>query len=281
MPRDDVWEDAAAETQPENGDGGLSVQTLSVAVRDRMVLRELSLDVPHGETHVIFGPNGAGKSTLLGALLGAPQPKVVWGDIRWHGESLLRLSVAERVGRGLGMAFQRPPAVSGLRLRRLAELIVEQRAETDEKRSAVEAELQALAERLDVLDLLDRDVNQGFSGGELKRSEIFQVALQNPSLVMLDEPESGVDVVNIDRIGKMLRDLLQRDTHRDRRTVTGLIITHSGHILNYVNADLGHVLSEGRIICSGNARDVYDHIKEHGFDDCRRCVTCQGMFARA
>lgn len=273
------WHKGPANKEAQPAEDGLVVDSATLAVADRVVLRELSLRVPLGETHVIFGPNGAGKTTLLAGLIGMPHVKVVWGDLRWRGASLLGLDITERVRRGLALAFQRPPAVSGIPLRRLAELIISSNgnggATGAEAAEQIQQRILTLAERLDVLDLLDRDVNAGFSGGETKRSEIFQVALQNPQLVLLDEPESGVDVVNMDRIGRMIRSLLQRDEKPANRSVTGLIITHSGYILNYVNADCGHVLADGRIICSGNARDVFEHIHEHGFDACAHCPPCR------
>lgn len=279
MASQDPWTQKSAREEPRPPEDGLVVDSATLAVAGRVVLRELSLHVPLGQTHVIFGPNGAGKTTLLAGLVGLPHVKVVWGDLRWRGASLIGLDITERVRRGLALAFQRPPAVSGITLRRLAELIISHNGNNGAGAPLSPEEVQqrilSLAERLDVLDLLDRDVNAGFSGGEIKRSEIFQVALQNPQLVLLDEPESGVDVVNIDRIGKMIRSLLQRDEKPGNRTVTGLIITHSGYILNYVNADCGHVLADGRIICSGNARDVFEHIHEHGFDACAHCPPCQ------
>ncbi|MCX7600002.1 MAG: ATP-binding cassette domain-containing protein [Armatimonadetes bacterium] len=279
MASQNPWMQKPARGEPQPSDDGLVVDSATLAVADRVVLRELSLHVPLGETHVIFGPNGAGKTTLLAGLMGMPHVKIVWGDIRWRGASLLGFDITERVRRGLAMAFQRPPAVSGITLRRLTELILSNNGNGNAGAPPPPEEVQqrifTLAERLDVLDLLDRDVNAGFSGGETKRSEIFQVALQNPQLVLLDEPESGVDVVNMDRIGRMIRSLLQRDERPGNRTVTGLIITHSGYILNYVNADCGHVLADGRIICSGNARDVFEHIHEHGFEACAQCPPCQ------
>lgn len=279
MAGQDPWSEQSTRDNRQPSEEGLVVDSATLAVADRVVLRELSLHVPLGETHVIFGPNGAGKTTLLAGLVGMPHVKVVWGDIRWRGASLLGLDITQRVQRGLALAFQRPPAVSGITLRRLAELIIAHNGNGGTGSSEAPEEIQqrilTLAERLDVLDLLDRDVNAGFSGGETKRSEIFQVALQNPQMVLLDEPESGVDVVNMDRIGRMIRSLLQRDERPGNRTVTGLIITHSGYILNYVNADCGHVLADGRIICSGNARDVFEHIHEHGFEACAHCPPCR------
>ena len=261
---------------------GLEVMKLHVAAGDKDVLFGVDMSVPRGETHVIFGPNGAGKSTLLAAIVGLPQAKVSGGDVRWKGQSLLGMDLTERARIGVGIAFQRPPAIAGLRLRRLAELIAQRAMAVELGREPEEGEVaqrvQELAEELDVIDLLDRDVNEGFSGGEMKRSEVFQIALQNPELILLDEPESGVDVVNIERIGQMLRRLLQRDLRPEDRQVSGLIITHSGHILNYVNADRAHVLYNGQVICRGNPLDVFEHVKQHGFEGCLKCAQCNSHF---
>ncbi len=272
MPAEDSTE--ATDLPPDDGNG-LTIDSLTLAAGPRVLLRDFSLTIPRGQTHIIFGPNGTGKSTLLAAIMGLPPARVLEGDLRWRGRSLLGLSVTERVALGLGIAFQRPPAVSGLKLSRLAELIA-QRAAGDggEGSYAITERIQAVAEQADVTDLLDRDVNQGFSGGEMKRAETFQVALQSPRLVLLDEPESGVDVVNIERLGEMLRGLLQRDINPARREVSSLIITHSGYILNYLNADLAHVLYDGRIICRGSPRDVFEHVRQHGFRGCLECSTC-------
>ena len=269
-------------SQTSNVNGGLEIMGLHVTAGEKQVLFGVDMHVPVGETHVIFGPNGAGKSTLLAAIVGLPQAKVTAGDVRWNGQSLLGLDVTERARAGVGIAFQRPPAIAGLTLRKLAELIAERALEHELGRKPgqdeVRERVEGLAEKLDVVDLLDRNVNEGFSGGEMKRSEVFQIALQNPVLILLDEPESGVDVVNIERIGQMLRRLLQRDLNPADRRVSGLIITHSGYILNYVNADRAHVLFDGRVICQGNPRDVFEHVKQHGFEGCLKCAHCNSHF---
>ncbi len=265
---------------------GLVIRDLQVAAGEKHVLRGINLEIPIGQTHVIFGPNGAGKSTLLAAIMGLPPARVLSGEIKWRGRNILELSTPERVELGIGLAFQRPPAIPGLRLRHLAELIVTNRLRAETGKDDGELEQQArrviedISRRLHVTDLLDRNVNEGFSGGELKRSEIFQLALQQPQLVLLDEPESGVDVENIRRIGQMLYSLLQRDLCPPDRKVAGLIITHSGHILEYVNADVAHVLFEGRLVCSGSPTDIFQHIQAHGFERCSTCPQCQRFTAQ-
>jgi len=113
-------------------------------------------------------------------------------------------------------------------------------------------------------------VNLGFSGGEIKKSELLQLLAQSPDLLLLDEPESGVDVENLDVICQMIRKLLQKDLPAKRRK-SGLIITHTGLILNYVNADRGHVMLNGQIYCHGNPLDIFERIKNYGYEECAKC----------
>ena len=129
-----------------------------------------------------------------------------------------------------------------------------------------------LAEKTDLTDFLDREVNYGFSGGELKRSELMQLMAQKPRLVLLDEPESGVDLVNIALIGQLINELLEKDCPIRERKCMGLIITHTGHILDYVNARTGYVLCEGRIGCEGDPHEILATIKERGYEECSRCI---------
>ena len=118
---------------------------------------------------------------------------------------------------------------------------------------------------------LTRDVNVGFSGGEMKRSEVLQLKVQQPDFVMLDEPESGVDLENMSLMGKEIAGLLEKDIHIINRRRSGLIITHTGYILDYLEADQGHVLIDGQIRCHGNPREILRVVKEKGYGECLRC----------
>ena len=138
-----------------------------------------------------------------------------------------------------------------------------------------------MAQDLDFEEFLDRDLNHGFSGGEIKRSELLQLMAQNPDFLLLDEPESGVDLENIALIGRVIKELLQRELKSEEgktkkelkreREKSGLIITHTGYILDYLDADRGHVLMEGVLACSGNPREILEVIKEQGYDECVNC----------
>jgi Fe-S cluster assembly ATP-binding protein len=132
--------------------------------------------------------------------------------------------------------------------------------------------VEQLAEKTNLTDFLDRDINHGFSGGEIKRSELLQLLAQAPELSLLDEPESGVDLENIALIGQLINDLLGKIHPMHKRTLSGLIISHTGHILNYVNARTGYVMCNGRIICEGDPHDILNTIKEKGYQECVSCI---------
>ncbi|HXY74935.1 MAG TPA: ATP-binding cassette domain-containing protein, partial [Dehalococcoidales bacterium] len=163
-----------------------------------------------------------------------------------------------------GMSFQRPPVVRGVKTRDMVLASLRDRANVET--------VDLLAKRTDLESFLDRDINYGFSGGEIKRSELMQLLAQRPDLVLLDEPESGVDLENIALIGKLINELLEKESHMRLRTSMGLIITHTGHILDYVNARNGYIMLEGTIGCMGDPHEILKEIKEKGYEECARCV---------
>ena len=122
-----------------------------------------------------------------------------------------------------------------------------------------------------MVDLMDREINYGFSGGEIKRSELLQLLTQDPWLVLLDEPESGVDIESLQIVGEIIGKLLQKDRRRENREKSGLIITHTGFILDYIQADNAYILSDGRFCCQGHPRELLKHIKNYGYEECARC----------
>lgn len=243
----------------------LSVRDLHVEIGGVEILRGIDFNVRYGETAALFGPNGSGKSTLLMALMGFPQYVVTRGSVVFKGEDVTGLSVDERARKGMGMSFQRPPVVRGVKTRDMVAACL--------RREASESEIRELAAAAGLLDFLDRDVNYGFSGGEIKRSELLQLLAQNPDFVFLDEPESGVDLVNIAVIGDLINGLLHKDVRIRERHHSGLIITHTGHILDYVNARTGYVMIDGRLTCGGDPHEILTTIKEYGYEECCRCVT--------
>jgi len=241
----------------------LEIKNLSVSVEDKNIIHDVNLTIQNGETHVLFGPNGAGKSTLLMAIMGFPKYRVTSGSISFKGNDITNLTVDERARLGIGMSFQRPPVVRGVKTRDMVAACLKGSGDGDT--------ISKLAEKTDLNDFLERDINYGFSGGEIKRSELMQLMAQKPELTLLDEPESGVDLVNIALIGELMNDLLEKNCPIQYRKCMGLIITHTGHILDYVNARTGYVMCDGTIGCVGDPHEMLATIRERGYDECIKC----------
>jgi len=239
----------------------LDIQDLHVKVGDKEVLHDINLHIGEGETHVLLGPNGSGKTTLLMTIMGYSNYTITEGKIRFKGEDVTAMKAHERAQRGIGMLFQRPPTISGLKLGKLLTAISRTKQE----------DIPALAASLHMDRFLERDINKGFSGGEIKRSEVLQLMIQNPDFIMLDEPESGVDIENISLIGHAIGSLLEKEKHLVNRQKSGLVITHTGYILDYLETDRGHVMCDGMIKCHGNPREIMKDIRERGYKECLEC----------
>jgi len=242
----------------------LEIKNLTVAVEGKEILRDVNLNIGNGETHVLFGPNGSGKTTLLMAIMGFPRYQVTKGKIIFKGKDIINTPVDERARLGIGISFQRPPVVRGVKTRDMVSASLGDRRD--------EVTINRLAERADLTEFLDRDINYGFSGGEIKRSELMQLLAQKPELSLLDEPESGVDLVNIALIGELINELLEKGCPMLSRKCMGLIITHTGHILDYVHARTGYVMLDGGIVCHGDPHEILASIKEKGYEECAKCV---------
>ena len=250
----------------------LTIEDLHVNIGDKRVLDGIDLQINEGETFILFGPNGSGKTSLLMTLMGFAGYDVVKGKITFKGVDITEAPMYERARLGIGMSFQRPPTIHGLRTRHLVKLC--------SRKGVVNPDV--LADTVNMTDFLDRDINAGFSGGEIKRSELLQLMAQQPDLVLFDEPESGVDMENMQLVGKVARDVLDGNFNvtpdlslkerKEQTKTAGLIITHTGYILDYVNADRGQVLYQGHLCCEGRPRDILDHIREHGYQECVRCM---------
>ncbi len=237
----------------------LKIEDLWVDVQGKEVLKGINMEIGQGETHCLFGRNGSGKTTLLMTLMGFEGYRVKHGKITFKDEDITDMPVHQRAKLGIGMAFQRPPTLRGVKLRNMLELAAN---DPDKGRQ--------LATFYGFEKFLEREVNHGFSGGEIKKSELLQLLAQDPDFTLLDEPESGVDVENLNVIGDMIRKLLQKDIHRGRKK-SGLIITHTGFILNYVTADKGHVMLNGQIYCQGNPLEIFEGIQKYGYQECAKC----------
>ena len=240
----------------------LEIKNLHVKVEDEEILNGVDLTIPQGETHILFGPNGCGKSTLLLTIMGYPKYKVTKGKIKFKGKNITKMSLNERAKLGIGVMYQHPPSVKGVALKKLLKII-----DKDEKLRKTDIK------DLNLKNYLNRDLNLGFSGGEMKKSEILQLIHQNPDLVLLDEPESGVDIENLKIIGNKAKNLLQKslDYKIKNRIKMGLIITHTGYILDYIEADKAYVMVDGEISCHGNPHEIFDEIQTNGFEGCIKC----------
>ncbi len=241
----------------------LRVEDLWVSVDDRQILKGVNFSINYGEVHVLFGPNGAGKTTFIMTIMGFPKYKVEQGKIYFKGEDITDKDVYERAQIGLGVSFQRPPTVRGVTLRRIIEIISDDKVDKER--------IHDFSEKLNLLGHLDRNLNDGFSGGEMKRSELLQLMAQRPDLVLIDEPESGVDMENIALVGESINTLLGKDKVKDPKR-SAMIITHTGYILDFVNGDRGCIFLDGNIVCQGNPKDILSEIKKSGY---RRCVECR------
>jgi Fe-S cluster assembly ATP-binding protein len=249
----------------------LEIIDLAVEVNGKEVLSDINLKIREGETHVLLGPNGTGKSTLFMTILGFPNYNITNGKIIFKGKDITNLNTTERVKLGIGVSFQSPPAIRGVKLEDL--LKVEAGQSMDD--SELDPKIKELAAKLKLNEsFLERNVNLGFSGGEVKRSEILQLLTQQPDFIMFDEPDSGVDIENVELIAEHINILLDKHEKPGLRKKSGLLITHLGYILNFVNADIAHVLMDGRIACSGNPTEILEDIRKEGFKGCVECGRC-------
>ena len=247
----------------------LKIDNLHVEVGGHEVLKGVNLQIAEGENFILFGPNGSGKTTLLLAIMGFAGYRITQGSIVFKGVDITNAPMYERARLGIGMSFQRPPTINGLSTKRLVAMCGGERM----------VNVDELAGQVKFSNMLDRDVNAGFSGGEIKRSELLQLMAQQPDLLLFDEPESGVDLESMALIGHTVRRLLdgQYDDQPDEKPVkparrrSGLIITHTGYILEYIKADRGQVLYEGSLCCEAGPRQILDHVARHGYQECVNC----------
>ena len=241
----------------------LSINDLSVSVADKPILKGLSLQVPAGEVHAVMGPNGAGKSTLGYSLAGRPGYEVTGGSASWNGEDLLALEPAERAARGLFLSFQYPMEIAGVPALTFVRAAVnaQRRQRGEDEITAPEflkrAREAARALKMD-FDMLKRPLNVGFSGGEKKRMEVLQMAMLQPSLLILDETDSGLDIDAL----KVVADGVNALRSPDRSM---LVITHYQRLLDYIRPDRVHVQVAGRIVASGGPELALD-LEAEGYD---------------
>lgn len=231
----------------------LRVEDLSAGIDGKQILRSLDIEVPFGEIHAVMGPNGSGKSTLCHVLTGKSGYKVK-GSAQLAGQDLFSLDVDERSRLGLMQSFQYPTEVPGVRLREFLLAAAEERG-IDEEVAAQRIEREA--ERFGMERFLDRSVNDDLSGGEMKKSEIFQIAVLQPSMALLDEVDSGLDIDAVRTVAEAVEEMRSPD-------MGILMITHYSRILNYLEVDRIHVMIDGQIVDSGGS-ELAAELEEGGY----------------
>ena len=237
----------------------LNIKNLVATVEDTEILKGVDLTVGLGEVHVIMGPNGAGKSTLANVLMGHPKYQVKDGAVEFNGEDLLDMDVDERAKKGIFMSFQHPQEIPGVAL---ANFIRTAKQEITEQKVNLLEFSKELVSKLNQLNMkqeyMDRSLNQGFSGGEKKKSEIVQMAMLKPKLAILDETDSGLDIDAIKVVYEEIQNMAQKDN-------SIILITHYSRILDFVKPDAIHVLKDGKIVATGDRR-LADRIEAEGYD---------------
>ena len=241
----------------------LEVKNLHVSINGNKILKGVSLTINAGEVHAIMGPNGSGKSTLAQALAGREEYEVTDGEVLYNGENLLELSPEDRARKGLFLAFQYPveiPGVSNVNLLKTA-LNEIRKFHNEEELDAIDF-LNLIKDKMKLVDLdesfLKRSVNEGFSGGEKKRNEIFQMAVLNPKLAILDETDSGLDIDALKVVANGVNKLKSKDN-------ATIIVTHYQRLLDYIIPDFVHVLYDGKIVKSGGKELAFE-LEEKGYD---------------
>ena len=241
----------------------IKIENLHVEVEGNKILKGVTLEVKTGETHAIMGPNGSGKSTLAQVLAGHEDYKITEGNVEYLGKDLLEMDVDERACEGIFLAFQYPvelPGVNNTYFLRSA--LNAQRKHRGEKEIDAMEFMDLISDRIKLLNLKDsllkRPVNEGFSGGEKKRNEIFQMAVLEPKLALLDETDSGLDIDALRVVANGVNSMKNDES-------ATIIVTHYQRLLNYIIPDFVHILVDGRIISSGG-KNLALELEEKGYD---------------
>ena len=241
----------------------LNIKDLKVNVGEKEILRGVDLTINENETHVLMGPNGTGKSTLGYAVMGNPKYEITGGSITFKGEDITELPVNERAKKGIFLSFQTPIEIPGVTLSGFIRSGLERKTG---KRIRFFEFKKKLAETMELLNMDpsygDRDLNVGFSGGEKKKAEILQMLMLEPSLAILDETDSGLDVDAVRTVSKGI------SLYKERCQGSLIIITHSTRILQSLTVDKAHVMEKGVIVKNGGG-ELVDEINEKGFESLR------------
>ena len=241
----------------------LEIKNLHAKVEEKDILKGINLEIKSGEIHAIMGPNGSGKSTLASVITGKEEYEMTEGQIVFENENLEDVSPEDRAHKGIFMSFQYPIEIPGVTTTNFIKTAInETRKAQGEKEMSAKDMLQKLREKCDLLDIdqkfLSRSINDGFSGGEKKRNEIFQMAMLEPKLAILDETDSGLDIDALKIVANGVNKLKNKDN-------AILVITHYQRLLEYIVPDYVHVLFDGKIVKSGG-KELALKLEERGYD---------------
>lgn len=241
----------------------LTIKNLKAGIEEKEILKGINLEINKGEVHAIMGPNGSGKSTLASVLAGREGYEVTEGEVLFEGKNLLDLAPEERAREGIFLAFQYPVEIPGVSNTNFLKTAINElrKAKGLEPMSSVDF-LKMIKEKAKLVEIepemLSRYVNVGFSGGEKKRNEIFQLAMMDPKFSILDETDSGLDIDALRTVASGVNKLKSKEN-------SFLIITHYQRLLDYIVPDFVHVMYDGKIVKSGD-KDLALHLEEHGYD---------------
>ena len=241
----------------------LSIDNLHVSVEGKPILNGINLDVRAGEVHAIMGPNGSGKSTLSSVIAGNEDYEVTKGDIVYKNENITELVAEERAHKGIFLSFQYPVEIPGITVTNFIKTAINSNLKArNEDEMPANIMLKKIREKAELLDIdskfLSRSLNEGFSGGEKKRNEIFQMAMLEPSLSILDETDSGLDIDALKIVANGVNKLKNKNN-------AVIVITHYQRLLDYIIPDYVHVLHEGKIVKSGD-KNLAHQLEEKGYD---------------
>ena len=241
----------------------LKIKNIHAKIEDKVILNGIDLEIKAGEIHAIMGPNGSGKSTLASVITGKEEYEVTDGQILFENEDLEEVSPEERAHKGIFMSFQYPIEIPGITTTNFIKTAInETRKARGENDMPAKDMLKMLREKCDLLDIdqkfLSRSINDGFSGGEKKRNEIFQMAMLEPKLAILDETDSGLDIDALKIVANGVNKLKNQDN-------AVMVITHYQRLLDYIVPDYVHVLFDGKIVKSGT-KDLAHELEKKGYD---------------
>jgi Fe-S cluster assembly ATP-binding protein len=239
----------------------LDVQHIHVAVEGKEILKDANVSIEKGEVYAMFGPNGSGKTTLLNAIMGIPGYKVTKGRIFFDGKDITAMDLNDRARLGLGLSFQQPPEIKGVTLLDMVNICLGRKPGTP-----IDDATMALVRKFSLEAFLERNINVNFSGGEKKRADLLQILLMKPKFLLLDEPDSGVDPVNLKFISNGIEAYIKKSK------ASALIITHQGEVLDYIKASKACIMVEGRNYCYKSPQKILNDIRHNGYE---RCIACQ------